>query len=87
MQSTRRSRLITYTTVRALCRPNTIRASLLFLSSIAAIVALLLLVSGVLNPDISLTAKRQILSFGLLVVEIAAVHQIGTYRQRKHRHE
>ena len=87
MQSTRRSRLMTYTMVRALRRPDTIRASLLFLSSIAAIVTLLLLVSGMLNPDISLTAKRQILSFGLLIVEIAAMYQIGTYWKRKHRHE
>ncbi len=83
MQSTQRSRVMTYTTVRQLCRPDTIRAGLLFVSWIGAVVVLLLLAGGVLSPDISLATKRQIVSFGLLVVEIAAVYQIITYRRRR----
>lgn len=80
MASIERARLATYTPAHR--RVATIRTGLLLISWIAAVAVLLLLVSGVLSPDISLAAKRQICFAGLLVVELAAVYQFGAYRRR-----
>ena len=83
MPATQRSRPMASTPARQLRRPDAIRSALLLISWCGAVAALLLLVSGVSGSDIDLATKREILFAGLLVVELAAIYQIGAYRQRR----
>jgi hypothetical protein len=85
MASIERERLDSYTTTQTLRRPGAAFSGLLLVCWVGAVTMLLLLVSNVIGAELSLAAKRQMLFFGLIVVELAAAYQVNAYRQRKQR--